>query len=121
MVKLFGRTLVGAHGGNVKQHEATERDMLRVGESLERGRNRNRRCLGYRISIRARRNCGKCQRGESVLVCQSHRLAVTACQSSGLAVLTAAIDWPDGMDDVFRREPSAASDYGLSRRQCPDL
>ena len=120
-MQFFGGVFVRPPGGKIKEHEAAERHASRGRESLDRGRNRNRRGVGDRIPIRARRDRWKCKGSESVLVGQPHRLPVTTGKRLGFAVLTTAIDWTDRVNDVLGAEPTAAGNDRLSGGQPSNL
>src|ERR1017187_7899167 len=104
-MQFFGGAFVRPPGGKIKEHEAAERHSSRGRESLDRGRNRNRRGVGDRIPIRARRDRRKCEGSESVLVGQPHRLPMTTGQRLGFAALTTTIDWTDRVDYTLCGEP----------------
>src|ERR1700675_1268774 len=109
-LKLFGSALERANRGDVKKHEATKGHMFRRCESLHRGRERDRRRVAYRIAVGSCRNRRKCQRSETVLISKANRFPMTTSQRLGLATLTAAIDWPDRMNNVFRGQVSTCGD-----------
>src|ERR1700686_1418130 len=83
-------------------------------ESLECGRDRDRRRVAHWIAVGSCRNRRKCQRSETVLVRKANRFPMTTSQGFGFTMFTAAIDWPDRMNDVFRGQVSARSDDRLA-------
>ena len=99
-MKSFGGALVGAHGRNVKQHEAAEIHVLGGRKSFQRGGNCDRRRVAHRIAVGPVEIAGNAKELRAMLVGHSHAFMMTTGQRFGLAMLAAAIDRTHGMDDV---------------------
>src|ERR1035438_434663 len=120
-MKFYSSALVGAHRGDIKQHESTFGHVRRRCDGLYCRRNRDQSGLGHRIPVRACRDRGKSQRSQTVFVGKTYRLPVAARQSPGFAMLAAAIDWTDRVNDVLGAEPTAAGNDRLSGGQPSNL
>src|SRR5579862_1264164 len=85
----------------VEENEAAQLYKFSLPECLGRGRNRRLRRLVHRISISPRGDRGKGKGSEPMLIGETDRLPITACQRLALAMVAVAKDRTDGVDHVF--------------------
>src|SRR5581483_1681427 len=56
-----------------------------------------------------------------MIVGESYGFAITRSQRGCLMSLSAAIDRPHGMDDIFRRKPASGGDHSFASGKTADL
>src|SRR5580704_17823132 len=121
LLELLCGPLERAEVVRVKEDEAAQFHRLCRLQRIDGGGYGYVRSLADGISECAGRDCRKGKGSKSMLIGQTNRFAMAVRQRSGLALISAAIDGPNGVDHMLRGKFSARRNHGLPCRRPSDL
>ena len=81
---------------------------------VERLAHRDRDRFLEGVTVDAAANCGKCNRLQLMRVRKPEARSIARREQFGFLALAAIPHWAGGMDHVSRRQPVAASDFGVA-------